>query len=829
MSDENNNANHNHGNITPLLIQDEMKSCYLDYAMSVIVGRALPDVRDGFKPVHRRVLYAMHMLNNYHNRPYLKSARVVGDVIGKYHPHGDSAVYGAMVRLAQDFSMRYPIIDGQGNFGSIDGDNAAAMRYTEVRMEKLTNDMMGDIDKETVDWQDNYDGSLQEPTVLPTKIPNLLINGSAGIAVGMATNIPPHNLTEVMNGLLAVLANPAVTVHELIKIIPGPDFPTSGSIIGTAGIQSAYHTGKGVIQVRAKADIEVGKNDREKIIITELPYQVNKARLIEKIAELVTDKAIEGISDIRDESSREGIRVVIDVKRGEQGSVILNRLFKQTQMQVSFGIIFLSIYNGQPRVFDLKQQLECFIEHRREIIIRRTTYELKKAKERAHILEGLKIAVENIDAIVEMIKKSEGPAQAKEKLMSAYALSTIQAQAILDMRLQRLTGLERDKIIADYELIMKEIHRLESILGSEEEIKAIIQGEFTEIRENYGDKRRTEIIAQADEIQMEDLIKNEEVIVTITQKGYLKRMAMDTFRSQKRGGKGVKGADLDDDFYTSIFTADTHDTLMIFTDKGTVFSIKVYQIPEGLRTAKGRNVVNIINVPADEKVQEIITVPKEAEGHFLIFATKHGIVKKSELSEYKNMRQNGLKAIKVVDGDAVLSVRITDGKKDILLASSGGKSIRFFEDDCRPQGRVSQGVKGMSLEDDEVVIGMEVIDDKSEILTVTSRGYGKRSAAEEYRKQSRGGKGILAMKLTEKTGEIMCILPVTDKDDLMIITDKGQVIRTKISGISLLGRNTQGVRLINVKPDEKVIAIEKIIDPDEETNEGEPSDTPPVQ
>jgi DNA gyrase subunit A len=829
MSDDNNNANHNHGNITPLLIQDEMKSCYLDYAMSVIVGRALPDVRDGFKPVHRRVLFAMHMLNNYHNRPYLKSARVVGDVIGKYHPHGDSAVYGAMVRLAQDFSMRYPIIDGQGNFGSIDGDNAAAMRYTEVRMEKLTNDMMGDIDKETVDWQDNYDGSLQEPTVLPTKIPNLLINGSAGIAVGMATNIPPHNLTEVMNGLLAVLANPLITVHELIKIIPGPDFPTSGSIIGTAGIQSAYHTGKGVIQVRAKADIEVGKNDREKIIITELPYQVNKARLIEKIAELVTEKAIEGISDIRDESSREGIRVVIDIKRGEQGSVILNRLFKQTQMQVSFGIIFLSIYNGQPRVFDLKQQLECFIEHRREIIIRRTTYELKKAKERAHILEGLKVAVENIDAIVEMIKKSEGPAQAKEKLMSAYALSTIQAQAILDMRLQRLTGLERDKIIADYELIMKEIHRLESILGSEEEIKAIIQGEFTEIRENYGDERRTEIIAQADEIQMEDLIKNEEVIVTITQKGYLKRMAMDTFRSQKRGGKGVKGADLDDDFYTSIFTADTHDTLMIFTDKGTVFSIKVYQIPEGLRTAKGRNVVNIINVPADEKVQEIITVPKEAEGHYLIFATKQGIVKKSELSEYKNMRQNGLKAIKVVDGDAVLSVRITDGKKDILLASSGGKSIRFFEDDCRPQGRVSQGVKGMNLDDDEVVIGMEVIDDKSEILTVTSRGYGKRSAAEEYRKQSRGGKGILAMKLTEKTGDIMCILPVTDKDDLMIITDKGQVIRTKISGISLLGRNTQGVRLINVKPDEKVIAIEKIVDPDEETNEGEPSDTPPVQ
>lgn len=823
MSDE--NSTPNHGNILPLLIQDEMKNCYLDYAMSVIVGRALPDVRDGLKPVHRRILYAMHMLNNYHNRPYLKSARVVGDVIGKYHPHGDSAVYGALVRLAQDFSMRYTLIEGQGNFGSIDGDNAAAMRYTEARMQKMANDILGDIDKETVDWQDNYDGSLQEPQVLPTKVPNLLINGSAGIAVGMATNIPPHNLNEIMDGLIALLEDPNLTVHDLIKIIPGPDFPTAGAIHGTAGIQQAYHTGKGVIQIRSKADIEIGKNDREKIVITELPYQVNKAKLIEKIAELVTEKSIEGISDIRDESSREGIRVVIDIKRGEQGAVILNRLYKQTQMQVSFGIIFLSIYNGQPKVMDLKTMLECFIEHRREIVIRRTTYELKKARERAHILEGLKIAVENIDAIVEMIKKAEGPAQAKEQLMSRFTLSTIQAQAVLDMRLQRLTGLERDKIIADYETIMKEIARLEGILGSEEEIKDIIRGEFAEIRENYGDTRRTEIIAQADEIQMEDLIKNEEVIVTITQKGYLKRMAIDTYRSQKRGGKGVKGADLDEDFYTSIFTADTHDTLMIFTDKGTVFSIKVYQIPEGQRTSKGRNVVNIINVPAGEKVKEIITVPREMEGSYIIFATKLGIVKKSELTEYKNMRQNGLKAIKVVEGDEILGVRITDGKKDVLLASSGGKSIRFHEDDCRAQGRVSQGVKGMSLEEGEVVIGMEIIDENSQILTVTARGYGKRSSAEEYRKQSRGGKGILAMKLTEKTGEIMGILPVTDKDDLMIITDKGQVIRTKIAGISLLGRNTQGVRLINVKPDEKVVAVEKIVDPDEETTEGG-SETP---
>ncbi len=816
----------NHGHVAPLLIQDEMRSCYLDYAMSVIVGRALPDVRDGFKPVHRRILFAMHMLNNYHNRPYLKSARIVGDVIGKYHPHGDSAVYGALVRLAQDFSMRYPIIEGQGNFGSIDGDSAAAMRYTESRMQKLANDMLGDIDKETVDWQNNYDGSLQEPTLLPTKLPNLLINGSAGIAVGMATNIPPHNLTEVMNGLIALLDNSETSIHELIKHIPGPDFPTWGAIHGTAGIQQAYHTGKGVIQIRAKADIEIKKNDREQIIITEIPYQVNKAKLIEKIAELVTEKAIEGISDIRDESSREGIRVVIDVKRGEQGAVILNRLYKQTQMQVSFGIIFLSIYNGQPKVMNLKEMLECFIEHRKEIVVRRTTYELKKARERAHILEGLKIAVENIDEIVELVKKAEGPAQAKEQLMSRFALSPIQAQAVLDMRLQRLTGLERDKIIADYEAIMKEIARLEGILGSEEQIRDIIRGEFLEIRENYGDTRRTEIIAQADEIQMEDLIKNEEVIVTITQKGYLKRMAIDTYRSQKRGGKGVKGADLEEDFYTSIFTADTHDSLMIFTDKGTVFSIKVYQIPEGQRTSKGRNIVNIINVPAGEKVREIITMPKDLENHFIIFATKQGIVKKSELTEYKNMRQNGLKAIKVVDGDEILAVRISNGKKDVLLAASSGKSIRFNEDDCRAQGRVSQGVKGISLDEGEEVIGMELIDETSQILTVTARGYGKRSSSEEYRTQSRGGKGILAMKLTEKTGDIMGILPVTDKDDLMIITDKGQVIRTKIAGISLLGRNTQGVRLINVKPDETVVAVEKIMDPDEETTEG---DETPIQ
>lgn len=820
MSDENNNTpNHNHGNVAPLLIQDEMRECFLDYAMSVIVSRALPDVKDGLKPVHRRVLYAMHMLNNYHNKPFLKSARVVGDVIGKYHPHGDSAVYGAIVRLAQDFSMRYPVVDGQGNFGSIDGDNAAAMRYTEVRMKKLAEEMLKDIDKETIDWQPNYDDSLQEPRVLPTKIPNLLVNGSAGIAVGMATNIPPHNLTEIMNGLNTLLEKPETSIDELMEIIPGPDFPTAGAIHGTAGIKSAYHTGKGVIQIRAKADIEIhGKQERERIVITEIPYQVNKAKLIEKIATLVSNKDLIGISDIRDESSKLGIRIVIDVKRGEPANIILNKLYKMTQLQVSFGIIFLSIHNGQPKVMNLREQLQCFIDHRREVVIRRTMYELKKAKARAHILEGLKVAVENIDAIVEMIKKSEGPAQAKEKLMNGYTLSEIQAQAILDMRLQRLTGLERDKIIADYEAIMKEITRLEEILASEDLIKGIIRDEFNEILESYGDERRTEIIAKADEIQIEDLIANEEVIVTITHKGYLKRMPLDTYKAQKRGGKGVKGAANEDDFFTSIFTAETHDQLMFFTDAGTVYTLKVYQVPEGSRTSKGRNIVNLIPLKPNEKVREITTVPKDFEKHFLVIATEKGLIKKTKLSEYGNVKQSGIRAIKVQDGDAVLNVRVTDGSKDVLMCSSNGKIIRFAESDCRPMGRVSQGVKGIALSDDEKVIGMEIIDDGVEILSVTENGYGKRSSTVEYRKQSRGGKGIIAMKLNDKTGDIIQIKPVSESDDLMIITNNGQVIRTKISGISLLGRNTQGVRLINLKSGEAVVAVENIVDSDEDSD-----------
>lgn len=818
MSDENNNtSDHNHGNIAPLLIQEEMKDCFLDYAMSVIVSRALPDVRDGLKPVHRRVLYAMHVLNNYHNKPFLKSARVVGDVIGKYHPHGDSSVYQAVVRLAQDFSMRYPVVDGQGNFGSIDGDNAAAMRYTEVRMKKLAEEMLKDIDKETIEWQPNYDDSQTEPSVLPTKIPNLLINGSAGIAVGMATNIPPHNLSEIMKGLKELIKNPEISIDELMEFIPGPDFPTAGSIQGTSGIKSAYHTGKGIIQIRAKADIEIhGKQERERIVVTEIPYQVNKARLIEKIAKLASDKEINGVSDIRDESNKLGIRIVIDIKRGEPANIVLNKLFKMTQMQVSFGIIFLSIKNGQPKVMDLKEQLQCFIDHRREVVIRRTMYELKKAKARAHILEGLKIAVENIDAIVELIKKSEGPNQAKTKLMSQYALSEIQAQAVLDMRLQRLTGLERDKIIADYEAVMKEIARLEEILGSEALILGIVDDEFSEILESYGDERRTDIVVRSDEIQVEDLIKNEEVIVTITHKGYLKRMPSDTYKAQKRGGKGVKGASSEDDFFTSIFTAETHDKLMFFTNKGTVFTLKVYEIPEGSRTSKGRNIVNLLSLNADEKVTEIIPVPKNFENLYLVISTERGLIKKTKLDEYKNVKQSGIRAIKINEGDAVLGVRVTDGKKDILICADSGKIIRFAESDCRPMGRVSQGVKAITLNDNEKAIGMAIIDDGMELLSVTEKGYGKRSQTAEYRKQSRGGKGIIAMKLTEKTGNIVQIKPVTESDDLMIITNNGQVIRTKISGISLLGRNTQGVRLINLKAGEAVVAVEKIAESDDE-------------
>ncbi len=807
-------------NISDISIDKEMKDCYLDYAMSVIVGRALPDVRDGLKPVHRRVLFAMNSLGNYHNKPFLKSARVVGDVIGKYHPHGDSAVYSTIVRMAQDFSLRYPLVDGQGNFGSIDGDSAAAMRYTEIRMKKISEEMLEDLEKETVDWQPNYDDSLNEPKVLPTKIPNLLINGSSGIAVGMATNIPPHNLSEIIDGLIVLLDEPEVHISKLMDIIPGPDFPTGGIIHGSQGIKSAYLNGKGVIQIRSSVDTEDFGKDRHRIVVSELPYQVNKANLIEKIANLVNQKIITGISDIRDESNKEGIRIAIDLKKNEIPNVIINKLFKSTQLQTSFGIIFLSILNGAPKVLNLKDQLSAFIDHRREVVVRSTIYDLKKAKERAHILEGLKVAVENIDEIVELIKKSSGPSEAREKLCNKFSLSEIQSQAILDMRLQKITGLERDKIIKDYNDVIALIGDLEEILESPSRVNQIIRDGFIEIKEKFGDSRKTQIIEDQDEIQIEDLIKSEEQIVTITHKGYVKRMAIDTYRTQKRGGTGVKGASTGsgEDFYTDIFTANTHSELMFFTNRGQVFSLKVFNLPEGTRTSKGRNLVNLIQLDPGDKVKEILCVPKEMsrDGKYLIFATDRGLVKKTSLGDYSRINQSGLRAIKIQDGDSLRTVRLTDGSRDVLLCSTSGKIIRFSESDCRAMGRVSQGVKGINIEDSEKIVGMEIIDDNVEILSVTEKGYGKRTQASQYRRQTRGGKGILAMRLTEKNGDIIDIKPVSDKDDLMIISDKGQVIRTTISGISLMGRATQGVRIIRLKDDEKVVAVEKVADPEKD-------------
>ena len=806
--------------VETVFIRDEMKNCFLDYSMSVIIGRALPDVRDGLKPVHRRVLYAMHDLSNYHNKPFLKSARVVGDVIGKYHPHGDSAVYNTIVRMAQDFSMRYILIDGQGNFGSIDGDSAAAMRYTEIRMKKLAEEMLKDLDKDTVEWRPNYDDSLKEPQVLPTKIPNLLVNGSTGIAVGMSTNIPPHNLKEIMLALKAVLDNQDISLSEIMTIVPGPDFPTAGYIYGVEGIKSAYENGKGIIQIKARADIENIGKERERVVITELPYQVNKAKLIEKIASLVNGKQLTGISDIRDESNKEGIRVCIDLKKGEIGNIVLNKLYKQTQLQISFGIIFLSIVDGRPKVMSLKEQLLAFIDHRIEVVIRRTLYLLKKAKEKAHILEGLKIAIENIDPIVELIKKSKEPSHAREQLIEKYSFSEIQAQAILDMRLQRLTGLERDKIISDYKKIMEEIAYFEKVLGNEELVKEIINKEFDEIIDNYEDKRKTEIIINTDEIQMEDFVKKENVFVTITNKGYIKRMSMDTYKTQKRGGRGVSGGNVvEEDFYKDIFVADTHSTLFFFTTKGNLFTKKVYSIPEGSRTSKGRNIVNFLQIPFGEQIAGVLCMSEldSFEGKHIFFVTEKGLVKKTFLSEYASAhkRAGGLRAVKILDGDSLMGIKLIDGMGDVLLCSSAGKIIRFSERDCRPLGRISQGMIGMKLAEGEKIVGLDIINQEMEILTVTNKGYGKRTATTLFRGQSRGGKGLMGMKLTEVKGKIKAMKLVTKEEKILIISDKGQVIKLKVSDIALSGRVTQGVRIIKLKSGEKVVAVENFLAPED--------------
>jgi len=841
-------------------IEDEMKKSYMDYAMSVIIGRALPDVRDGFKPVHRRCLYAMYDMGNDYNKPYKKSARVVGDVIGKYHPHGDTAAYDTIVRMAQEFSLRYPMVDGQGNFGSVDGDSPAAMRYTEIRMSKLAHEMLVDLDKETVDMGANYDDSLSEPLVLPAKIPNLLVNGSSGIAVGMATNIPPHNLGEVVDGVIATIDNPAITIEELMTHIPGPDFPTAGFIYGCDGIVSAYNTGRGIIQMRARARVEKQKkSERESIIVTEIPYQVNKARLIEKIAELVREKKIEGISDLRDESDRDGMRIVIELKKDENPQVLLNQLYKQTAMQSSFGIIMLAIVSNRPKVLTLKEVIRHFIDHRREIVTRRVVFELKKAEARAHILEGLKIALDWLDAVIELIRSSKTPAEAKEGLMEGKfadpawlekfaisappgygdktQLSDIQAQAILEMRLHRLTGLEREKIVDEFMEILRLIGRLKEILGSETEILAIVKTELLEVKEKFGDARRTEIIAQTAEITLEDTIVEEDMVVNITHTGYIKRSAVSLYRAQRRGGKGKTGIKTkDEDFVVHLFIASTKDYLLFFTDAGKVFWLKVYELPEGGRATRGKAIVNLLNLSPDEKVTAILPVREFTDDKYIMMATRQGVVKKTPLLEYSHPRAGGILAVNLDEGDKLIEVALTDGKQDVLLASKNGKSIRFREEDARPQGRVTRGVRGMTLEDDDYVIGMEIVNDMtgSTIFTVTENGFGKRTELGEYRAQSRGGKGVITIKTTDRNGCVVGIKQVTDENDMMLISDQGKILRVPVAGFSIIGRNTQGVRLMVTETEERIVAVAKLAEKDEPEEESddelvdEITDTDPV-
>ncbi len=800
--------------VTTRNIEEEMRTAFLDYSMSVIVSRALPDVRDGMKPVHRRILFAMHGLKNYHNRPYLKSARVVGDVIGKYHPHGDSPVYEALVRLAQNFAMRYPLVDGQGNFGSIDGDFAAAMRYTEVRLEELTELMLTDLDKETVDFGPNYDNKEEEPLVLPAKFPNLLVNGAAGIAVGMATNIPPHNLREVVLALETLIDEPEISIHDLMRYIPGPDFPTAATIMGTAGIRQAYLTGRGSVVMRARAHIEEsGKgNGRQRIIITEIPYQVNKARLIERIAELVRDKKIEGISDIRDESAREEIRVVVDIKRDEQAEIILNNLYKQTPMQSSFGVNMVALVKGIPRVLNLKEILEYYLIHRREVVLRRTAYELRRAEDKIHILLGLKIAVENIDAVVKLIRGAADSAEAHAGLVSQFKLSDIQAKAILDMRLARLTGLERDKIIAEYEETLRIIADLKDILDNPPRVTQIIRDELTELKEKFGDDRRTEITAAADDLTMESLVADEEVVVTVSHAGYVKRTPISAIRAQRRGGKGRTGMKTkEEDLVKDLFITSNHQTLLCFTNMGRVYDLRVYQLPEVELAGRGKHLANLVKFQEGERVVSTLAIKEFVEGAYIMCATAQGYVKKTDLMAFANLRSSGLIALKLEDNDTLISCVITTGKEDVLLATRMGKSIRFNEEECRPMGRSARGVTGIRFsEEEDTVIGLEVLRSDATILSVCENGYGKRSPLEEYRAQTRGGKGIYTIKVTERNGPVVGIMQVSENDDLMLMTSAGKLTRFTVNEVGVIGRLTQGVRLMNVDDSEKVISFAKI-------------------
>ena len=799
---------------TQVNIEAEMRKSYMDYAMSVIVGRALPDARDGLKPVHRRILYAMEDMGLQQNKAYKKSARVVGDVIGKYHPHGDTAVYDTIVRMAQDFSLRNPLVDGQGNFGSMDGDSPAAMRYTEVRMTRIASELLADLDKDTVDFVPNYDETMQEPAVLPAKAPNLLLNGSSGIAVGMATNIPPHHLGELVDGLIAIIANPKISIDELIKIIPGPDFPTGGFINGRDGIVSAYKTGRGVIKIRARAFIEKkGKSERESIIISEMPYQVNKARLIEKIAELVQEKKIEGISDIRDESDREGVRVVIDLKKDEVSRVVLNNLYKMTQMQVTFGCIFLSIVQSQPQILNLKQLLEHFIEFRREVITRRTLFELSRAKKRAHILEGLKIALDNLDAVIALIRKSGSPTEAREQLMQRFELSDPQAQAILEMRLQRLTALERDKILEEYTQLLKEIERLTGILANEKLVMDIIVQELRELKEKYSDARRTEIVAAAEDISIEDTIADEVMVITISSSGYIKRTPVSVFRTQVRGGKGKTGMTTkEEDFVEDLFIASTHSYMLIFTDKGKVYWLKTYEVPQAGPAARGKATVNLINVEPGENISAVLPVKSFEGTQYVVMATKNGVIKKTALEAYSRPRASGIAAITIDPDDALIGVELTDGEKDVFLGTRRGMAIRFNEKNVRPMGRTSRGVRGITLTKDDAVVGMEVLRGDSTLLSITEHGYGKRSNAAEYRRQTRGGKGIITIKADERNGNVVGIKQVVEEDNLMIITSSGKIIRIGVQKISVIGRNTKGVRLISVDKDERVMGVTRLVE-----------------
>lgn len=793
-------------------IEEEMKKSYLDYAMSVIMSRALPDVRDGLKPVHRRIIYAMDELGMGPDKQYRKSARLVGDVLGKYHPHGDSSVYDAMVRLAQDFNTRYPLVDGHGNFGSIDGDRAAAMRYTEARMTKLAMEMLRDINKDTVEYRPNFDETLKEPVVLPSRFPNLMVNGSSGIAVGMATNIPPHNLREIVDGIVMLIDNPDADIDELMTVIKGPDFPTGAHIMGKEGIKSAFKTGRGRVIVRAVTEIEETNKGRYRIIVTELPYQVNKSNLIEKIAEYVRDKKIEGISDLRDESDREGMRIVIEIKRDSNPNVVLNNLYKYTQFQTTFGVIMLALVNEEPKVLNLKQMLSHYIAHQKEIITRRTQFDLNKAEERAHIIEGLKIALDNIDKVIKVIRASKTDLIAKEALMDNFGLSEKQSQAILDMRLRRLTGLEREKLEEEYEELIKEINKLREILANERLIFQIIKDELEEIKEKYGDVRRTRIKAAADEIDMEDIIDEEDVVVTLTHFGYIKRTPEYTYKTQRRGGKGIIALTTrEEDFIESLYITSTHDTILFFTNKGKVFSLKAYEIPEGSRQAKGTAIINLLNLNGDEKVTAIIPISKDTKEKNLVLITKNGIIKKTGLESFENIRKNGIIAISLREDDELIGVRKTDGTREIIVVTKKGMSIRFDENDVRQMGRTAMGVKAIALREGDSVVAVELIEENKKLLVISEFGFGKRTSLDEYKTQKRGGRGILTYSIKEKTGNIVSAKVVDDKDEIMMISTAGIIIRIVAKDISIMGRSTQGVTLMKMK-DDKVVAVAKYVE-----------------